>query len=80
MPRLCAEYDTPIEFGCRAGRCGACLVEVDTPAALGPVRPREAHVLSLLGLARTHRLACQSVVHDPVALRPAGPYLPGDDR
>lgn len=70
LPKVCSEHRLPIVFGCRAARCGACLVQVlDGAANLAPPSAREAHVLHVLDAEPDWRLACQCVVNGDVHLR-----------
>jgi ferredoxin len=53
--------DPPIAFGCRAGACGACLIEViEGRDSLGQAKLKELEFLEDLGFGDgKHRLACQ---------------------
>ena len=63
MQHICDEHDTPVTFGCRAARCGACMVSVMSGAdKLSPVEPAERAVLDVLALSPDCRLACQTTV------------------
>ncbi|HET8760016.1 MAG TPA: 2Fe-2S iron-sulfur cluster binding domain-containing protein [Nitrospiria bacterium] len=57
---LCESNNGAITFSCRAGACGACVIDVSaTPDGLNPMSARERRTLEGVGadLAR-HRLAC----------------------
>jgi ferredoxin len=60
-----------IPFGCRAGVCGACLVEVRESAnSLGIQTIEEANFIRRLGHdPDDHRLACQCKITGDVSLR-----------
>ncbi|MFZ5863051.1 MAG: FAD-binding oxidoreductase [Nitrospirota bacterium] len=64
---LCEAHDVGITFSCRAGACGACVIDVSaTPDGLGPMSARERRTLESVGadLVR-NRLACMTrVMHD----------------
>jgi ferredoxin len=53
--------DELIAFGCRAGACGACLIEIlEGCESLGPPQTKEREFLEDLGFGGDrHRLACQ---------------------
>lgn len=63
---------TLIPFGCRAGACGACVVEVLQGAnALGDRNRDEARFLAELGFeGEQFRLACQCRILGAVTIRP----------
>lgn len=63
-----------IPFGCRAGACGACLVQVIEGAeALGAAGPNECEFMASLGVdPQQHRLACQCCLGGDVTLRVVG--------
>ena len=62
-----------IPFGCRAGACGACMIEVlEGPESLGEAGADEIEFLEDLGGSREqHRLACQCRLHGSVTIRVA---------
>jgi len=74
---LCHEHDLPIEFSCRGGACGTCLVQVlDGALNLSPPAEHEVQFLEELVCGEgTYRLACQAAVHGPVHVR----WLPHTD-
>jgi ferredoxin len=54
-----------LPLACRAGNCGACLVNVPQGAdALAPPAAREAETLSALGARPGQRLGCQLRIRD----------------
>jgi Na+-transporting NADH:ubiquinone oxidoreductase subunit F len=57
---LCEAHETPIKFSCRAGACGACVIDVSaTPDGLSPLSARERRTLeSVAADPGKHRLAC----------------------
>jgi len=63
-----------IPFGCRAGACGACAIEVLAgDESLSAQQPQEAQFLRELGFAGPRfRLACQCRVNGNVTIRLAG--------
>jgi ferredoxin len=64
-----------IPFGCRAGACGACAIEVlEGAQSLSEQQPEEARFLGELGFSgRRFRLACQCRVNGNVTIRLAEP-------
>jgi ferredoxin len=62
-----------IPFGCRAGACGACVIEVlDGLCNLGAKTVAESDFLEVLGYAgKAFRLACQCRLHGAVRIRAA---------
>ncbi|QCP54522.1 (2Fe-2S)-binding protein [Trinickia violacea] len=58
-------------FGCRAGGCGICAIDViDGIGNLSPRDELEAHFLASLGhVADTHRLACQCQLLGDITIR-----------
>jgi ferredoxin len=63
IQQICAQYDTPIIFGCRAAKCGACIVRIlDGGKNLGSIGTCEQAVLDILAAEPDHRLACQCTV------------------
>lgn len=67
---VCHEHDLPVEFSCRGGACGTCLVRVlDGADNLSPHTPNEEVLLpELAARGGPHRLACQAIVLGPVHL------------
>ncbi|KVN06765.1 MULTISPECIES: 2Fe-2S iron-sulfur cluster-binding protein [unclassified Burkholderia] len=65
-----------IPFGCRAGACGACVIEVlEGLDQLGKRSTGESAFLDTLGYAGdAFRLACQCRVNGAVAIRVAAPH------
>jgi NAD(P)H-flavin reductase/ferredoxin len=57
---LCEGRDGTIKFSCRAGACGACVIDASgTPEGLSPMSARERRTLESVGADLTrHRLAC----------------------
>ena len=68
----------PIEFGCRGGACGTCIVEViDGMENLGEKTDEEEAILPLIvdeGDTRS-RLACQVRIQGPVHLKQTRRYV-----
>lgn len=64
--------ETLIPFGCRAGACGACVVEIlNGRDALGQRNNEETRFLGELGFeGEQFRLACQCRVLGEVTIRP----------
>ncbi len=63
---LSEEHDLAIKYSCRAGACGACVIDVsETPDALNSMTGREKRTLETIGadLSR-HRLSCITKVLD----------------
>ncbi|MFI6094960.1 2Fe-2S iron-sulfur cluster-binding protein [Lentzea sp. NPDC051213] len=72
MQHICDENDTPVTFGCRAARCGACMIKVMSGADnLSPAEPDERAVLDVLAMSPDCRLACQTTVHGAVTIEVA---------
>jgi len=70
LPQVCTEHPLPIVFGCRAGRCGSCLVQVLSGATnLCTPNLREARTLDVLDAEPDWRLACQCIAFGDVRLR-----------
>jgi ferredoxin len=68
---LCDAHVTPLQFCCRAGSCGTCLVLVrEGMENLSEVTGNENILLPELTADRTARLACQIRVLGPVSLAP----------
>jgi ferredoxin len=65
--------DQAIPFGCRAGACGVCVIEVlDGMSSLGARSPEEAEFLEALGFpGEQFRLACQCRVSGEAIIRSA---------
>ena len=57
---LCEARESPIKFSCRAGACGACVIDIaTTPEGLNAMSARERRTLESVGADLTrHRLAC----------------------
>jgi ferredoxin len=57
-------------FGCRAGACGICVIEVREGAGnLSPCKENEAGLLEALGFQqRSVRLACQCRLHGDIVI------------
>ncbi|WKU42737.1 2Fe-2S iron-sulfur cluster-binding protein [Streptomyces sp. VNUA116] len=69
LQHICDAHDTPVTFGCRAARCGACMIKVISSADnLTPAGPGERAVLDVLALSPDWRLACQATVLDTVTI------------
>ncbi|GAA2935794.1 hypothetical protein GCM10020221_34470 [Streptomyces thioluteus] len=69
MQHICDEHDTPVRFGCRAARCGACMIKVIAGADnLSPAGPDERAVLDVLAWSPDCRLACQATVFGTVTI------------
>lgn len=72
MQHIFDEHDTAVTFGCRAARCGACMIRVISGADnLGPIGPDERAVLDVLALSPDCRLACQTSVFGTVTIEVA---------
>lgn len=71
LRELLQRHRAPVLFGCQAGMCGTCLIEVD-----GPVEPpptgQEAETLRIVTTKANRRLACQLKVHQDLLIRYAG--------
>lgn len=60
---LADAWAAPVELGCRAANCAACLVEViDGGQLLSPLEADERAVLELFQAPPSTRLACQARV------------------
>jgi len=72
---ICDDYDTPVFFGCRAAACATCLIEVTQGMEnLSPITDGEDVMLSILAEGNPRaRLACQCVVHGPIAVKVLAP-------
>jgi ferredoxin len=69
LQRVCDEHRLPVVFGCRQGRCGSCLVQVQAGSDnLRVPSAREARTLEVLDAEPDWRLACQCVVMGDVHL------------
>jgi len=72
---LCDSHVTALQFGCRAGSCGTCLVRViEGMHNLSRVTDNEKILLPELTDDPSVRLACQVRVLGPVFLIPATPF------
>ncbi|BAO91811.1 2Fe-2S iron-sulfur cluster-binding protein [Caballeronia cordobensis] len=60
-----------LTFGCRAGMCGICVIEViDGAANLSLPDEDETRLLAFLGYRdASHRLACQCQLHGDVTIQ-----------
>lgn len=68
---LCDWNMTPLQFCCRAGSCGTCLIRViDGMENLSDVTDNELILLPELTDERNARLACQVRILGPVSLFP----------
>jgi ferredoxin len=68
---LCDWNLTPLQFCCRAGSCGTCLIRVvDGMENLSEVTDNELILLPELTEERNARLACQVRIFGPVSLIP----------
>ncbi|WP_435279879.1 2Fe-2S iron-sulfur cluster-binding protein [Streptomyces sp. 1222.5] len=57
------EHNLPVVFGCKAGRCGSCLVQVLAGSSnLSAPTARESRILDVLDSEPDWRLACQCFV------------------
>jgi ferredoxin len=66
----CTTHHLPVVFGCRAGLCGTCLVQVLSGAAsLSAPTAHETRLLEVLHASPDWRLACQCTVLGHVRLR-----------
>jgi ferredoxin len=60
---LADAWAAPVELGCRAANCAACVVEVIAGSTLlSPLEPDERAVLDLFRAPPNARLACQARV------------------
>jgi ferredoxin len=72
---LCDSHVTALQFGCRAGSCGTCLVRIVEGAHnLSGVTDNEKILLPELTGDPSARLACQVRVLGPVRLIPSMPF------
>jgi Na+-transporting NADH:ubiquinone oxidoreductase subunit F len=67
---LSEEHGGGIKFSCRAGACGACVIDVSTtPDGLNPMSARERRTLESVGAdLSNHRLACITRVMQDVEI------------
>ncbi|MEV4924807.1 2Fe-2S iron-sulfur cluster-binding protein [Streptomyces roseoverticillatus] len=66
---ICDAHDTLVTFGCRAARCGTCMIKVISGADnLSPAGPDERAVLDVLAWSPGCRLACQATVLGTVTI------------
>lgn len=67
------QSDCCIPFGCKAGACGSCVIEVlDGLSNLGEKKANETAFLEMLGFSgKEFRLACQCRLNGAVTLRVA---------
>jgi len=69
---LCDQQQTAIIFGCRKGKCGACMIRViEGGENLSEQGHRERDVLDVLAPAADRRLACQCTVLGDVTIEVA---------
>lgn len=69
---LCDWNVTPLQFCCRAGSCGTCLIRIiDGACNLSELTDNELIILPELTDDPSARLACQVRVFGPVCLAPA---------
>jgi ferredoxin len=68
-------------FGCRAGACGICVIEVTAGAEnLSPCEESEAGLLEALGFhQRSVRLACQCRLHGDIVIDHPKPAAESSD-
>ena len=71
LPDVCDDHDLSLAYGCRAGGCGTCLIEVlDDGSGLKPADDLEKEICEVLTDHHPRaRLACQSVVIGDVRFR-----------
>lgn len=63
-----------MQFGCRLGDCGVCLIQVlEGGGNLNVPNTREENYLEMMGLeSREYRLACQCILSGDVVIAPFG--------
>jgi 2Fe-2S ferredoxin len=72
---LCDSHLTPLQFGCRAGACGTCLVQVvEGMHNLSDLTDNEKILLPALTDDPSARLACQLRVLGRVCVVPVAPF------
>ncbi|MFL6624286.1 MAG: 2Fe-2S iron-sulfur cluster-binding protein [Sulfurifustaceae bacterium] len=72
---LCDAHITPLQFGCRAGSCGTCLVRVvEGTANVSGITDNEKILLPELSDDPSARLGCQLRLFGPVRLVPVPPF------
>lgn len=72
---LCDAHVTPLQFGCRAGACGTCLLRVaEGMSNLSAVTENEEILLPALTDDPSARLGCQLEVLGPVRVVPMPPF------
>ena len=75
LPLHLTVQNSPVLFGCRAGLCGTCLIEVEplTEEALEPADADEAEALGIYAPGNPKaRLACQLVLTAGIKVRKIG--------
>jgi len=63
--RLCYEYDTPINFGCRIGTCGVCKITIKKGLKNINKKNEEEEELTE---HQNERLACQCIVKGDIEI------------
>lgn len=66
-------YESSVGFGCKAGACGACIIEVlDGLLNLNIKEKNESDFLEMLGFPEAEfRLACQCRLYGAITIRAA---------
>lgn len=64
MRKIAIKTGSSLEFGCRVGDCGSCVVTVEAGGEfLSPLNDKEKHMLEIIQEdPTTHRLMCQVTV------------------
>lgn len=72
---LCDSQITPLQFGCRAGACGTCLLRVvEGMSNLTPLTENEEILLPALTDDPAARLGCQLQLLGPIRVEPTPPF------